>query len=113
MSWKDILKNYDTSNRGGPRGPNYRTLRPYEKKKEYARKAEQFANSIANLLDKNKTVIETDVGIFDINNPQHLIRLARKGKFMQNWANEEKGFDLNQPDNMKLFMIVMRQRGYN
>ena len=112
MSWKGLLK-YDTSNRGGPIGPNYRKLNPHEKKREYGRKAEQFANSIADYLDKNQTVIETDVGIFDINNPQHLIQLARKGKFMENWPNEEKGFDLNKPENMNLFMIVMGQRGYN
>jgi hypothetical protein len=111
MNWFSVLK-YDTSNRG-PLGPNYRKLNPQEKKREYTRKTEQFANSIADYLDKNQTVIETDVGIFDINNPQHLIRLARKGKFMEQRANEEEGLDLNKPENMNLFMIVMGQRGYN
>lgn len=111
MSWKRLLK-YDTSNRG-PLGPNYRKLNPHEKKEEYARKAEEFANAVADLLDENKTVIKLDGETFDINNPQHLIRMSRKGHLTGYRANEEKGFDLNKPDNMNLFMIVMGQRGYN
>jgi len=105
MSWKDILK-YDSHKN--------RPLTPQKMKEITSHRVELFANAVADRLDNNTTVIELGGEIFDINNPQHLIRMARKGHLA--YAFDKRagtGFELNKPENMNLFMIVMGQRGYN
>ena len=105
MSWKRLLK-YDSHKN--------RPLVPQRKKAITSERVEMFANAVADLLDNNKPVIKLGGEIFDINNPQHLIRMARKGHLAYRFDKRVgTGFELNKPENMNLFMIVMGQRGYN
>ena len=105
MSWRGLLKNDWHKNR---------PLTPQRKKEITSHRVELFAHAVANRLDSNETVIELDGEIFDINNPQHLIRMAKKGHLVYGFDERAGiGFDLNKPENMNLFMIVMGQRGYN
>ncbi len=113
MSWQSILK-YGRSESG----------------KFQENKVEELAHIIAELLDENIKVLTYDGINYNLNNANDIIEMAKIGLTKYRKYDLERGemsderydyfqtseyrkFDLTAPNNLKLFMATMKQRGYD
>ena len=103
MSWQSILK-YGRSESG----------------KFRENKVEELAELIADYLDRNIEVITYNGVNYNLNNANDIIEMAKigltrlqrnYGDFFQTYPWQQ--FDLTAPNNLKLFMSTMKQKGYD
>ena len=82
-------------------------------------KVERLAEVIAELLDENIEVVTRNGINYNLNNANDIIEMAKNGLTKDYYdtqvfqANKYRKFDLTAPNNLRLFLSTMKQKGYD